>query len=551
VRRRAFTSLVVIPLIACSITDRLRSGPAATPSSVPSPSVTLPPSARPSATPPPSPTLPPTPRIPSQELKGHEPALLPDYRQDLYRLTGATRYWIDVVVTFDPVGQKATIEGSARIQYTNPSRRDLNDFVLMLWPNHDQYRSSMDAGPAQLGDETLLPREELQGIALRYALPEPLQPAATLDISVPFSIQASGPIGGGFLHRFGITQGVFIAPTFYPLVPRLLEDAWQVEDAPPGGDTTNSDTAFFEVRLTAPSQYGLAASGVEIEARDNGDGTRTTTFVTGPMRDFAFALGKFSAVDREVGEVKLRAWVLPTHADQTTSFLDHAAAQMEILEELVGPYPYAELDLVDAPDAFGGIEYPGLVFVGTLGGPNIIDATVHEVAHQWFYGLSRGSMKRRRRMRKSYSMNASLAPALRPACCATIAPGSARIGIQPSRSGSPSVTTPRPPTMGCLSTSRAPCSLTRCGASSGMNSSSLSCAPSSRAIAMASPLPAASTRWPSRLAVVISTPFSISGSTRADRCSNLSWTRCQHHAAPSLSRMPASPSPTCGSRADR
>ncbi|HKZ54040.1 MAG TPA: M1 family metallopeptidase [Anaerolineales bacterium] len=386
-RRRALSFLVAIPLIACSITDRLRSDPAATPSSVPSPSVTLPPSARPSATPPPSPTLPPTPRIPSQELKGHESALLPDYRQELYRLTGATRYWIDVVVTFDPVGQKATIEGSARIQYTNPSRRDLNDFVLMLWPNHDQYRSSMDAGPAQLGDETLLPREELQGIALRYALPEPLQPAATLDISVPFSIQASGPIGGGFLHRFGITQGVFIAPTFYPLVPRLLEDAWQVEDAPPGGDTTNSDTAFFEVRLTAPSQYGLAASGVEIEARDNGDGTRTTTFVTGPMRDFAFALGKFSAVDREVGEVKLRAWVLPSHADQTTRFLDHAEAQMELLEELVGPYPYTELDLVDAPDAFGGIEYPGLVFVGTLGGPNIIDATVHEVAHQWFYGL--------------------------------------------------------------------------------------------------------------------------------------------------------------------
>jgi aminopeptidase N len=45
------------------------------------------------------------------------------------------------------------------------------------------------------------------------------------------------------------------------------------------------------------------------------------------------------------------------------------------------------LDLVDAPGAFGGIEYPGLVYLGTLGSGWVIEPTVHEVAHQWFYGL--------------------------------------------------------------------------------------------------------------------------------------------------------------------
>jgi aminopeptidase N len=43
--------------------------------------------------------------------------------------------------------------------------------------------------------------------------------------------------------------------------------------------------------------------------------------------------------------------------------------------------------LVDVPGGFGGIEYPGLVFIGTLGEVAIVDPTVHEVAHQWFYGL--------------------------------------------------------------------------------------------------------------------------------------------------------------------
>ncbi|MFQ5923108.1 MAG: M1 family aminopeptidase, partial [Anaerolineales bacterium] len=43
--------------------------------------------------------------------------------------------------------------------------------------------------------------------------------------------------------------------------------------------------------------------------------------------------------------------------------------------------------LLDVPGVFGGIEYPGLVTVGTLGSANVIDPTVHEVGHQWFYGL--------------------------------------------------------------------------------------------------------------------------------------------------------------------
>jgi aminopeptidase N len=60
---------------------------------------------------------------------------------------------------------------------------------------------------------------------------------------------------------------------------------------------------------------------------------------------------------------------------------------MSLLGELIGPYPYPELDLVDAPGAFGGIEYPGLVYLGTLGTSWVIEPTVHEVAHQWFYGL--------------------------------------------------------------------------------------------------------------------------------------------------------------------
>jgi aminopeptidase N len=79
--------------------------------------------------------------------------------------------------------------------------------------------------------------------------------------------------------------------------------------------------------------------------------------------------------------------VIDEHQEDIPLVLDSASAQMRLLDRIVGPYPYNELDVVDLPGAFGGIEYPSLVTVGTLGSTNIIDPTVHEVAHQWFYGL--------------------------------------------------------------------------------------------------------------------------------------------------------------------
>ncbi len=179
---------------------------------------------------------------------------------------------------------------------------------------------------------------------------------------------------------------MLIAPTFYPLVPRRVAGSWQVEAAPDGGDTTNSDSAYYVVDVTFPAGLALAASGTEVDRDEDGEASRAR-FVAGPMRDFAIALGPFEHTERVVDGVRVRAWSLPEHRDDADEMLKAAAEQTALLNDLVGPYPYAELDVVDAPGAFGGIEYPGLVFIGTLGTAWLIEPTVHEVAHQWFYGL--------------------------------------------------------------------------------------------------------------------------------------------------------------------
>jgi aminopeptidase N len=167
----------------------------------------------------------------------------------------------------------------------------------------------------------------------------------------------------------------------------LIDGEWQKDVAYEVGDTTNSEVAFYTVTITAPLELDLITSGVEVAVTPSVSEYQSKTFVTGPMRDFAFVLGPFEKIERRVDGVYLNGWVLRGHLEDGETMMDAASQQFSLLSNLVGPYPYPELDIIDVPGGFGGIEYPGLVFIGTLGEVDIIDPTVHEVAHQWFYGL--------------------------------------------------------------------------------------------------------------------------------------------------------------------
>jgi len=327
-----------------------------------------------------------TPSVDLTDLGRQRLALRSGFTDDLELLPDATRYWIYVKVELDPVQQLARLDGTLRLRFVNPLDSALPDLLLYLWPNDRQYRSSMQVGTALVEGRAVQGEPALGQIALRFDLPRPLEPGEALDLTLPFVVEAFGPIGQSIPRRFGISEGVLFAPTFYPLVARLVEGDWEVQAAPPGGDTTNSEIAFYEVRFDAAAGLALAATGVELEQAEQG-GRRQVAFVSGPTRDFAFALGPLLDDSRQVGGVTVRAWALAEHTADRQTMLDAAARQLQILSRLVGPYPYPELDLVDVPGAYGGIEYPGLVSVGTLGTHQVIEPTVHEVGHQWFYGL--------------------------------------------------------------------------------------------------------------------------------------------------------------------
>jgi aminopeptidase N len=215
-------------------------------------------------------------------------------------------------------------------------------------------------------------------------LGEPLAPGAAAEITAEFSSYAVGGLEGG--ARYGISNGVLLAPTFYPMIPRFVDGAWETAPAPTGGDTTNSETSFYAWRVTAPAGMAVAATGTMIDSSST-DTSQTQVLVTGPVRDLALVVGPLEATQRTVEGITVTAYVLPQHAAEADDILEQAAAQIENLQAAVGPYPFTELDIVDAPGAFGGIEYPALIFIGVVGEGYFEVANVHEVGHQWFYSL--------------------------------------------------------------------------------------------------------------------------------------------------------------------
>ena len=365
----------------------------------------------PTATPPiatPAPTLAaaPTPALELADLAQFHAAMRPEFAADVDGSPDLTRYAIDVAVTFNADGT-ATLAGREHVLYTNQQTVALPDIVFMLWPAAGgQYASRMDLGRVTVDGSEVRPQMENDGLTARIALPAPLAPGARAELSAEFTVKAFPWTGGSGIKRFGITGRVLLAPTFYPLIPRLVDGLWQTLPAPPGGDTTNSDSALYVWRVTAPADQVIVGSGSVVSATTTGQ-TQTQTIVTGPMRDLALAVGPLRLTSRTADGVTLNAYLLPEHADKASAILDVAAGQLRTLEALVGPYPFAELDLVGAGLCGGvcGIEYPGEVFInvgsampplpGEEGfGPSdqeelfqLLDITVHEVGHQWFYGL--------------------------------------------------------------------------------------------------------------------------------------------------------------------
>ncbi|MGH9650818.1 MAG: M1 family metallopeptidase, partial [Terriglobales bacterium] len=188
-----------------------------------------------------------------------------------------------------------------------------------------------------------------------------------------------------------------------------------------------ADFGTFDVDLTVPSDYAIAATGTQRSQTPSRDGTTTYNYYQEDVHDFAWTAQPAADVlvlervfqgSQRVTEEEVRTWAARTqtpadrvrlddvkvtlflqreHRDQAERHWRAAFEAIKWFGLMYGKYPYETLTVVDPPFGAlgaGGMEYPTLITAGTEFWPGLLDQNkgpegviVHEFGHQYWYGL--------------------------------------------------------------------------------------------------------------------------------------------------------------------
>lgn len=156
-----------------------------------------------------------------------------------------------------------------------------------------------------------------------------------------------------------------------------------------------ADFGRYDVTLDVPATFTVGATGARVEQKVEG-GRRIERYQLDDVHDFAFtAWDRYVLREAREGEVAIHLLSPPGYEAAMDRELLSVAYGLRAFGARYGAYPYADLTVVHPPegaDEAGGMEYPTLI---TSGGPwfpehgthEVEGVTVHELGHQWFYGM--------------------------------------------------------------------------------------------------------------------------------------------------------------------
>jgi len=307
-------------------------------------------------------------------------------------LPGASVYEIDLQIAADLL----SLDGHQVVCYTNQEDEPLDEVVFRLFPN--LLGGAARVSSVRVNGQDVEPAHELEDSALRVPLTRDLQSGESVAIEMDFQVEMAQHMEVNY-GLFGFFHGVLSLHEVYPVIPVYDDEGWNVELPPRQGDITYYDASFYHVRVTAPTDLVVAASGVEV-AREEAGEEQVLTFAAGPARGFYLAASEdYTLVSDTVGETTVNSYALTGQEEGASHALEFATGALKSYNERFGTYPYTEFDVVSTSMMALGMEYPGIVAITLevydldsevrgVPAPIMMEGTVsHEVAHQWFYNV--------------------------------------------------------------------------------------------------------------------------------------------------------------------
>ena len=227
--------------------------------------------------------------------------LIVSEQEILNNLPGASVYHIDFQISDDFL----TLTGWEEVHYTNREDVPLNEIYFQLFPNVAGGKTTIASLTADR--QAVEPVFKFLDSALLVSLPTPLKPNDTIDIRMNFEVELALEMEGNY-GLFGYFDGVLVLDEFYPVISVYDDEGWNVQAPPPNADTSYFDTSFYLVRVTAPADLVIAASGIEIDHEQKGD-NKVFVFAAGPSRDFYLAASEhFIVTSQTIEEIVVNSY---------------------------------------------------------------------------------------------------------------------------------------------------------------------------------------------------------------------------------------------------
>lgn len=332
-----------------------------------------------------------------------------------------------------------TLSGNISLDYTNNSPQTLNKMYFHLWPNAYSSNNSAFArqqlgnGKSEFEFSKAEERGWIKGIDFEVEgkscvwefdsqnvdiailrLNQPLKTGEKINITTPFKVKIPGRFS-----RFGHKGENYQITQWYPKPAVYDVNGWNPMPYLDQGEFY-SEFGNFNVSITLPSNYIVAATGElqneseqqfllnrinnPIDPEKDIASTKekkTLNYVQDNIHDFAwFASKNFNVetktIESEGQEVTLYGFAALTDFNYTKDI----AKGIEYYSEHIGPYPYKYCSAVrGALEAGGGMEYP-MVTVLSVTQQEVI---IHEVGHNWFYGILANNERRYPWMDESFN----------------------------------------------------------------------------------------------------------------------------------------------------
>lgn len=345
-----------------------------------------------------------------------------------------------IQVTLNDVKNELT--ATEKITYTNHSTQELNEIYFHLWPNGYKNDSSSLAKQMLENRETSFyyskPEERgyIDGLSFKVdgvpalftidsthidigklQLKTPLKSGQTITIYTPFHVK----IPSAEFSRLGHLGDSYMISQWFPKPAVYDATGWHAMPYLSLGEFY-SEFGDFDISITLPKNYVVGATGylqdsseikwleekaketLSIEKFDKNDlsfpnsdsSMKTIRYLASNVHDFAwFADKRFHVLKNEIklplSKRTVTSWALFTNAQASfwKKSPDYMKEAILNYSNWLGEYPYNQVSIVDGSIAAGtGMEYPMITVIGNeLSLYNFEYTVVHELGHNWFYGI--------------------------------------------------------------------------------------------------------------------------------------------------------------------